>query len=181
MFVCIKIRNPSLARGKAPCYWVRGSFKTVKCKVNQRFTRVINQFEKKSEKNFWKLLSVTKKWVLLARRIARVVEWTGLENRRTSRYRGFESLILRQKRLWLFQSLFFVLLVWDSNPKGAFLSIPELMVQCSDNGRINEHLQIFKYGGLINSLPELDKAIIPLYTSHTNQQTIFVSFRLYDS
>lgn len=43
-------------------------------------------------------MRITKKRVILARRIARVVEWTGLENRRTSRYRRFESYILRQKK-----------------------------------------------------------------------------------
>jgi integral membrane protein len=58
-------------------------------------------------------LSVYKKAVFLPRRIGRVVECGGLENRCTAMYRGFESLILRQKKrlakanLFLFNNLIY--------------------------------------------------------------------------
>ena len=54
------------------------------------------QEEKKRQLFLQKRLRVKNLSVLLARRIARVVEWTGLENQRTARYRGFESLLLRK-------------------------------------------------------------------------------------
>ena len=41
-----------------------------------------------------RLTDIQKHW-----RGGRVVDCTGLENRRTERYRGFESLSLRKKRL----------------------------------------------------------------------------------
>ena len=53
------------------------------------------QEEKKRQLFLQKRLRVKNLSVLLARRIARVVEWTGLENQRTARYRGFESLFIR--------------------------------------------------------------------------------------
>ena len=43
-------------------------------------------------------MPVIKVLVLLARRVGRVVECTGLENQRTERYREFESLTLRQEK-----------------------------------------------------------------------------------
>ena len=55
------------------------------------------QEEKKRQLFLQKRSRVKNLSVLLARRIARVVEWTGLENQRTARYRGFESLFLRQR------------------------------------------------------------------------------------
>jgi hypothetical protein len=65
------------------------------------------QEEKKRQLFLQKRLRVKNLSVLLARRIARVVEWTGLENQRTARYRGFESLILRQKKESCLARLFF--------------------------------------------------------------------------
>ena len=53
------------------------------------------QEEKKRQLFLQKRLRVKNLSVLLARRIARVVEWTGLENQRTARYRRFESYIFR--------------------------------------------------------------------------------------
>ena len=47
--------------------------------------------------NIKKCLSVVKVLLLLPRRIGRVVDCGSLENYCTERYRGFESLILRQK------------------------------------------------------------------------------------
>ena len=49
-----------------------------------------------------RLTDIQKHW-----RGGRVVDCTGLENRRTERYRGFESLSLRKKRKFL-GFLFFV-------------------------------------------------------------------------
>ena len=48
-------------------------------------------------RNTKKCLSVMKVLLLLPRRIGRVVDCGSLENYCTERYRGFESLILRQK------------------------------------------------------------------------------------
>ena len=45
-----------------------------------------------------KRLSILNFCLLLPRRNGRVVECTGLENQRTERYRGFESLFLRSKK-----------------------------------------------------------------------------------
>ena len=47
---------------------------------------------------FYEALVYLKKNVLLQRRIGRVVECGGLENRCTAMYRGFESLILRKRK-----------------------------------------------------------------------------------
>ena len=91
----------------------------------------VNGFENNDSKKMIKKksnnhLPVIKVSVLLAWRIARVVEWTGLENQRTARYRGFESLILRQSLKRVSQSvrLFFVCskinsfgVVWDQDQK----------------------------------------------------------------
>ena len=66
------------------------------------------QEEKKRQLFLQKRLRVKNLSVLLARRIARVVEWTGLENQRTARYRGFESLLLRHKRVLFLQDSFFI-------------------------------------------------------------------------
>lgn len=55
-----------------------------------------------------------KKSVHLQRRSGRVVDRNGLENRRTARYRGFESLLLRQEsesRRYSFTTFFIVILI----------------------------------------------------------------------
>ena len=49
--------------------------------------------------NTKKCLSVVKVLLLLPRRIGRVVDCGSLENYCTERYRGFESLILRQEKI----------------------------------------------------------------------------------
>ena len=54
------------------------------------------------------LLWFFKVLLLLPRRNGRVVECTGLENQRTERYRGFESLFLRQKKELRLARLFFL-------------------------------------------------------------------------
>ena len=46
-----------------------------------------------------KHLEIVKQLVLLPRRVGRVVDCGGLENRWTARFRGFESLTLRQNKL----------------------------------------------------------------------------------
>ena len=58
--------------------------------------------------NMKKCLSVMKVLLLLPRRIGRVVDCGSLENYCTERYRGFESLILRQKIKGLSSEAFFL-------------------------------------------------------------------------
>ena len=62
------------------------------------------------------LANKQKRQLSFVRRDGRVVEYTGLENRRTARYRGFESLSLRNRVLQTngLQDFFIIILACPS-------------------------------------------------------------------